>query len=115
MQQVNLASKFGAFALFVTEGAALAWGHGELGCQVREQLVRVQQIQSTDLALAAILADSSVVTWGKSDCGGDSCQVREQLVRVQHIQATEDAFAAILEDGSVVTWAIPPMAETAAR
>ena len=33
----------------------------------------------THFASAAILPDSSVVTWGSPDYGGDSSQVREQL------------------------------------
>jgi alpha-tubulin suppressor-like RCC1 family protein len=45
-----------------------------------------------------------VVTWGRSDIGGDSARVRDQLKNVQQIHATRDAFAAILADGSVVTW-----------
>ena len=65
----------------------------------------MQQLEANRSAFAAILADSSVVTWG---CGpsGDSSAVQDQLKRVQQIQAIvrSDAFAAILADGSVVTW-----------
>ena len=48
-----------------------------------------------------------VVTWGRSDIGGDSARVRDQLKNVQQIHATHSAFAAILADGSVVTWGDP--------
>ena len=75
--------------------------------QVQEQLVRVQQIQATSYAFAAILHNGSVVTWGDPDRGSDSRQVREKLVRVQQIQSTSSAFAAILHDGSLVTWGYP--------
>ena len=64
----------------------------------------VQQIQASERAFAAILADRSVVTWGYVEYGGDSRAVQDQLQSVQQIQATEGAFAAILADGSVVTW-----------
>ena len=65
----------------------------------------MQQIQATERAFAAILADGSVVTWGLAEYGGDSSAVRDQLRGVQQIQATGfGAFAAILADGSVVTW-----------
>ena len=74
---------------------------------MQEQLHRVQQIQATDAAFAAILDDGSVVTWGHPDWGGDSSQVQEQLAQVQQIQSTDMAFAAILNDGSVVTWGLP--------
>ena len=37
---------------------------------------------------AAILGDGSVVTWGRTDCGGDSRSVQNQLKNVQQIQAS---------------------------
>ena len=67
----------------------------------------MQQGQSTSASFAAILADGSVVTWGKPDGGGDSSQVQEQLRNVQQVQSTVSAFAAILADGSVLTWGEP--------
>ena len=48
--------------------------------------------------------DSTIVTWGHADFGGDSSAVQDRLRGVQQIQATDGASAAILEDGSVVTW-----------
>ena len=48
--------------------------------------------------------ETSVVTWGRVECGGDSSQVQEQLTNVLQIQSTYRAFAAILESGAVVTW-----------
>ena len=62
--------------LAATEGAFALWNHGE----------------------------STIVTWGGADFGGDSSAVRDQLKGVQQIQSAGRAFAAILEDGSVVTW-----------
>ncbi|OLQ11126.1 hypothetical protein AK812_SmicGene5118 [Symbiodinium microadriaticum] len=62
------------------------------------------QLSATCGAFAAILGDTSAVTWGDSDQGGDSSAVQAQLQNVQQIQATYYAFAAILGDGSVVTW-----------
>ena len=48
--------------------------------------------------------DSTLVTWGRKDYGGDSSAILNEVKGVQQIQATDSAFAAILEDGSVVTW-----------
>ena len=62
----------------------------------------MQEIQASDGAFAAILADGSVVTWGDPGSGGDSRAVRDQLKNVQQIQASERAFA-ILGGGSLVT------------
>lgn len=39
----------------------------------------VQQIKASSGAFAALLADGSVVTWGKADFGGDSSKVQEDL------------------------------------
>ena len=57
--------------------------------------------------VTAILADGSVVAWGRDDKGGDCTAVQNQLRSVQQIQATYGAFAAILADGSVVAWGDP--------
>ena len=54
-----------------------------------------------EAAFAKILGDGSVVTWGDSECGGDSSAVQDRLKDVQQIQASGHAFAAILENGSV--------------
>ena len=62
----------------------------------------MQQVQASNGAFAAILADGSVVTWGYS--GGDSSAVQDELKSVQQVQASSWAFAAILADSSVVTW-----------
>ena len=43
--------------------------------EVQDQLRHVQQIQVTERAFAAILADRSVVTWGHPGYGGDSSEV----------------------------------------
>ena len=64
----------------------------------------MQQIQASARALAAILSDGSVVSWGDAGFGGDSNAVQGQLKNVQQIQASHRAFAAIRDDGSVVTW-----------
>ena len=97
-----------------------------------QALVRVQQIQTTAQAFAAILDGGSVLTWSDPYYGGDSSHVQltrvkqlgellrpsydgsavawgdprqqEQLVQVRQIQATNHAFAAVTDDGSVVTW-----------
>ena len=71
---------------------------------MQDQLKNVQQIQATQCAFAAILADGSVVTWGLAGFGGDSSAAQHELKNALQIQASERAFAAVLEDGSVVTW-----------
>ena len=42
-------------------------------------MVKVQQIQATRGAFAAILTDGSVATWGDAGAGGDSSAVQHQL------------------------------------
>ena len=97
-----------AFALFCSGGnRVVTWGHPGYGgdsSEVQDQLKGVQQIQATDNAFAALLADGLVVTWGDPGYGGDSSEVQDQLKGVKQIQSTYRAFAAILADGLVVTW-----------
>ena len=46
---------------------------------VQDQLKNVEQIQASQFAFAAILAEGSVVTWGSARSGGDSTSVQDQL------------------------------------
>ena len=56
-------------------------------------------------AFAALKADGSVVTWGRSSDGGDSSAVSSALSGgVTQVFSTAYAFAALKADGSVVTW-----------
>lgn len=58
-------------------------------------------------AFAAIKADGSVVTWGKSYEGGDSTSVEKQLdgsIDVAQIFSADYAFSALRVDGSVISW-----------
>ena len=66
--------------------------------------MKVEQLQASDCAFAAILGDGSVVTWGDAASGGDSRPIQDKLKNVLQVQATHSAFAAIRGDGSVVTW-----------
>ena len=57
----------------------MSWGNAAFGADssaVQDQLKNVQQIRATDGAFAAILGGGSVVTWGRSDCGGRSSAVQ---------------------------------------
>ena len=73
------------------------------------------QVTSSSWALAAILGDGSVATWGRPERGGDCSQVQERLKGVRQIRATERAFAAVLDDGSVVIWGDPEYGGAAPR
>ena len=90
-----------------TDESVISWGNPDDGgdCSVvQDQLKNVRQIQATECAFAAILADGSVVAWGNPDHGGDCSAVQDQLRNVRQIQATYTAFAVILADGSVIAW-----------
>jgi len=110
-QQAKVAASRRAFALWCCGGDQIVtWGnpcYGGDSSAVQDQLRNVQQIQATDGAFAALLADSSVVAWGAQLYGGDCSAVQDQLRNVQQIQATREAFAAILADRSVVAWGNP--------
>ena len=52
-------------------------------------------IYATRSAFAALKTDSSVVSWGSKNSGGDSSQVKAQLsVDVRSIYSNDRAFAA---------------------
>ena len=73
----------------------LTWGYPTYSgnsSTVQAKLRSVQQIQATEGAFAAILADGSVVTWGLPQFGGDSSGVQAKLRGVQQIQAIELAL-----------------------
>ena len=58
----------------------ITWGNAEYGADssaVQDQLKGVRQIQATNMAFAAILADGSVM--GDADWGGDSSPVQHEL------------------------------------
>ena len=60
----------------------MTWGDADSGgdsSAEQDQLRGVQQIQATDGAFAAILADGSVVTWGYAGFGGKSSRVQHEL------------------------------------
>eukprot|EP00435_Cladocopium_sp_Y103_P068409 s366_g31.t1 len=86
------------------------WLRCYLGCYhygsddstVKDSLVGVCDIASTDTAFAAILAERKVITWG--DYAGDSSAVQDQLKEVQSVRGTTYAFAGLLSNGSVVSW-----------
>ena len=64
--EAKVAATERAFALFCSGGdRVVTWGNPHYGgdnSQVQDQLKRVQQVQATLRAFAAILADGSVVT-----------------------------------------------------
>ena len=75
-----------AFASFCSGGNwVVTWGdpgYGGDSSEVQDQLKGVQQIQATDNAFAAILADGSLVTWGDPGSGGDSSAIADQFAYV---------------------------------
>ena len=52
---------------------------------VRDQVRGVQQMQSTEAAVAAVLQNGSAITWGKADFGSDSSAVQDQLKAVEKV------------------------------
>lgn len=53
----------------------MTWGDPATGgdrSAVQEQLIKVEHVQATCGAFAAVLADGSIVAWGDPGRGGDS-------------------------------------------
>jgi alpha-tubulin suppressor-like RCC1 family protein len=70
----------------------------------RIEICKVEKIYSNWSSFAAIKSDGSVVTWGRSEEGGESYSVQSKLKNVIKIYSTSNTFTALKEDGSVVTW-----------
>jgi len=105
-RQMKLAATDRAFALWYL-GGVVTRGHPKDGGQSQQirNLTKVIEVQATDHAFAAIVADGSVATWGDLRYGGNSGEVQEHLQDVQEIQATSFSFAAIVGiQREVVTW-----------
>ena len=64
----------------------IPWSEADCSA-AQDQLRHVKQIQVAQMAFAAILADGSVVTWGRAEFGGDSSACQDQLRNVKHIQS----------------------------
>jgi hypothetical protein len=89
----------------------LSQWHGRLGLTITPLILSWPGKSSgenrNDGAFAALRADGSVVTWGRSYSGGNSSAVATQLdgsIDVTQVFSAEYAFAALRADGSVVTW-----------
>ena len=64
---------------------SVTWGDPEYGgdsSEVRDQLRNVRQVEATERAFAAILADGSVVTWGDERCGGNNSKVKDEVANL---------------------------------
>lgn len=131
----------GAFAAIKSDGSVITWGGSDYGgnssavANALNGMIDVRQIYSTsdyyytmsmsiqgNGAFAALRANGSVITWGKSYSGGEkgiyvynktteqynkSSDISAQLngtIDVTQIYSTGTAFAALRADGSVVTW-----------
>ena len=64
----------------------------------------VHELQQCDGICAGILANGSVLCWGRGLAFDEYSSVRDQLHNVREVQATHSAFAAIRSDGLAVTW-----------
>ena len=103
--QTRVAATERAFALWCPGGDQIVtWGDRSYGgdsFEASERFSKVQHVQATHRAFAAILGNGRVVTKGDAAYGGDSTDV--DLGNVQQLYSTLRAFAAVT-DGGVVTW-----------
>ncbi|CAE7233868.1 HERC1 [Symbiodinium natans] len=110
LQQVlHVRSSWETFTATLLDGRIITWGGfpGFGGADFQEKLRSAIQVQEADVAVAAILADGSVIAAGDEEKGGDCSEVQDQLQEVQELWATGGAFAALLRDERIVTWGDP--------
>eukprot|EP00434_Breviolum_minutum_P017584 symbB.v1.2.015519.t1/scaffold1152.1/size135547/9 len=100
-----------SFAALTNNGQVVHWGgqYEKLYPNVASDL-DVVDLSATSCALALILSDGTVMTWGDPEGGGDSSAVNADLIKVHSVVGTVEAFAAsfaaILETGGVVAWGV---------
>lgn len=115
----QIATSSYAFAAIKNNGTVVTWGRtvekdkddndvavviGADSSAVKDDLIDVVSITSSNYAFAALKADGTVVAWGDPDRGGNSAEVQDKLTDVVSITSGRYAFAAIKKDGTVVTW-----------
>ena len=134
---VSIYSTASAFAALKTDGSVITWGNEQYGgnslvatynppsmiyTSVASSLLSgVVAVYSNWYAFAALKTDGSVITWGRSDFGGNSSvatyysggyiytSVASSLTSgvVTVTNSATYAFAALKTDGSVVAWGNP--------
>ena len=60
------------------------WYGGD-STHVKDQLINITSIFSTDGAFAALNTQKQVITWGASDFGGNSTEVQKELMNIKTI------------------------------
>jgi alpha-tubulin suppressor-like RCC1 family protein len=75
--------KGNTFCALLSNGSIVVWGGSEELCiidnETLSRLVEVRAVYNTVMSFAAITDDSTVITWGYDDVGGDSSEVESQL------------------------------------
>ena len=102
-----------SFAALTNNGQVVHWGgqYEKLYPNVASDL-DVVDLSATSCALALILSDGTVMTWGDPEGGGDSSAVKADLIKVHSVVGTVEAFAAVRSDGKVITWGSIPEGDT---
>ena len=102
-----------SFAALTNNGQVVHWGgqYEKLYPNVPSDL-DVVDLSATSCALALILSDGTVMTWGDPEGGGDSSAVKADLIKVHSVVGTVEAFAAVRSDGKVITWGSIPEGDT---
>ena len=102
-----------SFAALTNNGQVVHWGgqYEKLYPNVASDL-DVVDLSATSCALALILSDGTVMTWGDPEGGGDSSAVNADLIKVHSVVGTVEAFAAVRSDGKVITWGSIPEGDT---
>eukprot|EP00435_Cladocopium_sp_Y103_P025584 s3822_g6.t1 len=104
----------GVFALVRSDGRLVTWGPpaygGGLGSSAASRDEAPWNVAAVTVgcrALAALLADGRVQTFGDAEWGGDCSAVQGQLLEVTAVRNAGGAFAALKADGTVVAWGQP--------
>ena len=104
------------------DGTITAWGDEHFGGRIPQSVLdglnghTIKEIYPNACSFALLTEDGMVMTWGGSDCGGDSQEVAGKLSsdvvavvankEIPYVYSSSGSFAALKKDGSVVTWGL---------
>eukprot|EP00913_Durusdinium_trenchii_P035707 g33411.t2 len=98
----EISANLDAFAGIQEDGNLVIWGRNDVyenGVLVPDLgSKKVQVLQASCSAFAAIMTDGTVMAFGPKAAGGDCSAVKDQLHSVVALQATDKAFAALRSD-----------------
>ena len=107
IRTLQFARSYSAFSALQENGRVVSWGLDVDSSTVKQlRTHKAKSITSNTNHFSALLNDSTVVSWGKSQLPLNMSTVQSSLVNITNLYSTNYAFAALTSDKRVVTWGL---------